>query len=186
MFENQLNQLNQCLDAIDLVQFQHKLDAAVELLFTALNKNKPVLVCGNGGSAADSQHIAGELVGKFLKDRRALNVRSLSVDTSVITAWANDINYETVFSRQIEAYAESGGVLWAISTSGNSRNVVLAVEKAKELGMQVIALTGEGGGVLNSMKIDVLIEVPSRLTPRIQEVHMMVYHYLCEQIEERF
>lgn len=136
MFENQLKQLKHCLDAINFVQFQNDLDMAVDLLFTALNKNKPILVCGDGDSAADSQHIAGELGGGgFLKDRLALNVRSLSVDTSVITAWANDINYETVFSRQVEANAEAGGVLWAISSSGNSKNVVLAVEKAKELGM---------------------------------------------------
>ena len=186
MFQDQLKQLNYCLDAINGFQFQQDLDLAVNLLFAALNQNKPVMVCGNGGSAADSQHIAGELVGRFLKDRRALNVRSLCADASVITAWANDVNYETIFSRQIEAYSESGGILWVISTSGNSRNVVLAVEKAKQLGMKVIALTGESGGALNSMEIDVLIEVPSKLTPRIQEVHMMIYHYLCEQIEARF
>jgi D-sedoheptulose 7-phosphate isomerase len=143
------------------------------------------LVCGNGGSAADSQHIAGELVGKFLKERRALNVRALSVDTSVITAWANDVSYDTVFARQVEAYGEPDAVLWVISTSGNSRNVVLAAKKAKELGMRVIALTGEGGGDLSQVA-DILLSAPSSLTPRIQEVHMMVYHYLCEQVEAQF
>ena len=164
-FEDQLKGIKSCLDLINLNEFQGRLDASVSLLVSTLSRDKPVLVCGNGGSAADSQHIAGELVGKFLKERRALNVRSLSVDTSVITAWANDVSYDTVFARQVEAYGEPDAVLWAISTSGNSKNVVLAAKKAKELGMHVIALTGESGGELG-LWADVLLAVPSSITPR--------------------
>jgi D-sedoheptulose 7-phosphate isomerase len=184
-FEDQLKSIKSCLDLINISEFQGRLDASVDLLVESLSRGKPVLICGNGGSAADSQHIAGELVGKFLKERRALNVRALSVDTSVITAWANDVSYDTVFARQVEAYGEPDAVLWVISTSGNSRNVVLAAKKAKELGMRVIALTGEGGGDLSQVA-DILLSAPSSLTPRIQEVHMMVYHYLCEQVEAQF
>jgi D-sedoheptulose 7-phosphate isomerase len=184
-FEDQLKGIKSCLDLINLNEFQGRLDASVSLLVSTLSRDKPVLVCGNGGSAADSQHIAGELVGKFLKERRALNVRSLTVDTSVITAWANDVSYDTVFARQVEAYGESDAVLWAISTSGNSKNVILAAKKAKELGMHVIAMSGEGGGALSEVA-DILLSTPSNLTPRIQEVHMMVYHYLCQQVEAQF
>lgn len=185
LFENQLERLQFCLRLLNSDAFQRNLDSAVNFLALALTGNRPVLVCGNGGSAADSQHIAGELVGKFLKDRRALNVRSLAVDASVMTAWANDVAYDTIFSRQVEAYAQSDGVLFAISTSGNSQNVVLAAEKAKEMGMKVIALTGEGGGSLAQVA-DILLSAPSKSTPRIQEMHMMIYHYLCEQVEVQF
>jgi len=185
LFEDQLISLKSCLKLINLSEFQEFLDVSVDLLVNTLSSSKPVLVCGNGGSAADSQHIAGELVGKFLKERRALNVRALTVDTSVITAWANDVSYDTVFARQVEAYGELDAVLWAISTSGNSKNVVLAAIKAKELGMRVIAMTGDSGGALAELA-DILLSVPSNLTPRIQEVHMMVYHYLCQRVEAQF
>ena len=185
MFNSQIKNLESIFDSINYREFQLSLNTACDLLFDALKDGRPVLVCGNGGSAADSQHIAGELVGKFLKERKALNVRALTVDASVITAWANDVDYETVFSRQLEAYAQAGGVLWAISTSGNSKNVTLAAVRAKELGMKVIALTGMDGGSLASFS-DVTLFVPSKSTPRIQEMHMMIYHYLCERIEAKF
>lgn len=184
-FKNQVQNLEDCLRLLDSSKFQLKLDLAIQLLSEAVIGNKPVLVCGNGGSAADSQHIAGELVGKFLKERRALNVKALSTDTSVITAWANDVSYDTVFARQVEAYSQAGGVLWAISTSGNSKNVLFAAKKAKELGMSVVGLTGEGGGLL-SHEVDILLDVPSKITPRIQEIHMMIYHYICETVESNF
>jgi D-sedoheptulose 7-phosphate isomerase len=184
-FKHQVQNLEDCLKLLDFPEFQLKLNSAIQLISYALASNKPVLVCGNGGSAADSQHIAGELVGKFLKERRALNVRALNTDTSVITAWANDVSYDTVFARQVEAYAQAGGVLWAISTSGNSKNVILAANKAKALGMRVVALTGDGGGALAKIA-DVLLEVPSKITPRIQEMHVMIYHYLCEAVESNF
>lgn len=130
LFTKQLQNLDRSFDTLGGDAFQRTLDAAVNLLVLALTDNGPVLVCGNGGFAADSQHIAGELVGKFLKERRPLNVRSLAVDASVMTAWANDVAYDTVFSRQVEAYSQAGGVLLTISTSGNSQNVILAAKKA--------------------------------------------------------
>ncbi|MBI1321186.1 MAG: SIS domain-containing protein [Candidatus Hydrogenedens sp.] len=159
-------------------------DAAIEAITAALVAGRPLLVCGNGGSAADAQHIAGELVGRFLKERRALPVICLAANPAVLTAWANDYSYETVFSRQVEAYGGSGGVLWGISTSGNSPNVVRAFEAARALGLTTIALTGEGGGRLAPLS-DVLIAVPSRRTPEIQQVHLCLYHYICEMVEAR-
>ena len=184
-FSEQLADLQTCLAQFDHDALQERLDRAASALGGALVAGKPVLVCGNGGSAADSQHIAGELVGKFLKERKALNVRALTVDTSVITAWANDVSYETVFARQVEAYGQSGGVLWGISTSGNSANVLRAAEEARRHGMTVLALTGQGGGKLAGLA-DILIAVPSKLTPRIQEMHAMLYHYICERVEAQF
>lgn len=159
-----------------------QVEPAARLIAQALKADKPLLVCGNGGSAADSQHIAGELVGRFLKERRALRCISLVADSAVMTALANDYGYEAVFARQVEAYGEAGGAVLGISTSGNSPNVVAAFEKARAIGMTTIALTGEGGGKLAALA-DVLIDVPSRHTPDIQQVHLVLYHFLCERIE---
>lgn len=159
-----------------------QVEQAARLVAQALKADKPLLVCGNGGSAADSQHIAGELVGRFLKERRALRCISLTADTAILTALGNDYGYEAVFARQVEAYGEAGGVLLGISTSGNSANVVAAFEKARALGMTTMALTGQGGGRLAALA-DVLIDVPSTHTPDIQQVHTCLYHFLCERIE---
>lgn len=169
---------------LDLPQLEQRLGRAVELLSDALSSGRPVLVCGNGGSAADAQHIAGELVGKFLLERRALNAQCLSANTSVLTAWGNDVSFDTVFARQVEAHGAPGGVLWAISTSGRSKNVVLAACAARACGMKVVAMTGEDGGELAAHS-DVVLEVPSRSTPRIQEFHILYYHHLCQEIEAR-
>jgi D-sedoheptulose 7-phosphate isomerase len=148
----------------------------------ALRAGKPLLVCGNGGSAADAMHITGELVGRFLLERRALNAICLSSNPSVLTAWANDYSFDTVFSRQVEAYGSPGAVLLGISTSGNSRNVIAAFEQARALDMKTVALTGEGGGHLAALS-DYLFAVPSRSTPLIQQAHLCLYHYLCQSIE---
>jgi D-sedoheptulose 7-phosphate isomerase len=142
-------------------------------------------VCGNGGSASDAMHIAGELVGRFLKERKAIDCICLSSNTAVLTAWANDYAYDTVFARQVEAHGRNGGVLLGISTSGNSPNVVRAFEAARALGVRTVALTGRGGGKLAPLS-DVLIDVPSRHTPIVQQLHVCIYHYVCEQIEARF
>lgn len=184
-FAEQLSELQRSLVSIPLPQLQSNLDAVVDALTNALSEGKPLLICGNGGSAADAQHIAGELVGRFLRARRALNVRALTTDTSVITAWANDVAYDTVFARQVEAYGQPGGVLWAISTSGNSRNVLAAAEKARDMSMSVLAMTGEGGGKLRDLA-DIRLAVPSTITPRIQEMHIMLYHNICERVEAHF
>jgi D-sedoheptulose 7-phosphate isomerase len=159
-------------------------EQAVNVIFTALAADKPLLICGNGGSAADSMHIAGELVGRFLKERRALKAIALSADNAILTSWANDYSYDDVFARQVHAYGESGGVLLAISTSGRSKNVVAAVAAAKAKGMTVIGLTGKGGGHLAPM-VDILLDVPSTSTPLIQQAHMCLYHYLCAEVEAR-
>ncbi len=150
----------------------------------ALKVGKPLLVCGNGGSASDAMHIAGELVARFLKERKGLNCICLSSNTAMITAWANDYDYDSVFARQVEAYGQGGGVLIAISTSGNSKNVLQAAQKAKAMGLAVIGLTGCGGGKLAPV-CDVVLDAPSTFTPMIQQVHVCLYHYLCEQIEAR-
>jgi D-sedoheptulose 7-phosphate isomerase len=158
------------------------LRAAVTTIASALRAGKPLLVCGNGGSASDAQHITGELVGRFSMERRALNVICLSSNTAVITAWANDRSYDTVFSRQVEAYGQPGAVILGISTSGGSQNVVAAFEQARRMGMNTVALTGDGGGKLAGLS-DHLFAVPSRSTPLIQQVHLCLYHYLCQTIE---
>lgn len=160
-------------------------DEAVAAIVAALKADKPLLVCGNGGSASDAMHIAGELVGRFLKERPALRCICLSDNSAVLTAWSNDYSYDTVFARQVQAYGQAGGVFWGISTSGNSPNVVLAAEAARSMGMQVLSLTGEGGGKLAAHS-DILLAAPSRHTPLIQQVHICLYHYICEKIEAAF
>ncbi|PWC40479.1 phosphoheptose isomerase [Azospirillum sp. TSO35-2] len=161
-----------------------RVEAAVAAVTAALGANRALLVCGNGGSASDAQHITGELVGRFLKERRGLKAICLSSNPAVLTAWSNDYSYDSVFARQTEAYGEPGGVILGLSTSGNSRNVIAAFEVARRLGMTTIAMTGEGGGTMAGLS-DILLDVPSRSTPLIQQVHICLYHYLCEQVEAR-
>ncbi len=144
-----------------------------------------VLVFGNGGSAADAQHFAGELVGRYLRDRAALAAIALTTDPSILTAVANDLGYEAVFRRQVEALGRAGDVAVGISTSGRSPNVLEALVAAKARGLVTVGLTGNGGGTLPGL-VDHLIDVPSASTPRIQEVHGMVVHLLCQIVEEDF
>jgi D-sedoheptulose 7-phosphate isomerase len=160
-----------------------RVDKAVETITGALRNKHALLVCGNGGSASDAMHIAGEMVGRFLKERAAQKCIALSSNPAVLTAWANDYSYDTVFSRQVEAFGEKGGVLWGISTSGNSKNVVLAMEQAKKMGMTTIGMTGQGGGKMAAAS-DILLDVPSKETPLIQQVHICLYHYICQTVEE--
>jgi D-sedoheptulose 7-phosphate isomerase len=161
---------------------EERLTTAINSIVAAIRSGQPLLVCGNGGSASDAMHITGELVGRFLKERKAIKAICLSSDAAVLTAWSNDYSYDTVFARQVEAYGGPGGVLLGLSTSGNSANVILAFDKARELGMITIALTGQGGGKL-APKADILLDVPSRSTPLIQQVHICIYHYLCQNVE---
>ena len=181
-FESRLIEVVTGLNSLEQSDIGTKIEAAIALIVPSLNQNKPLLVCGNGGSAADASHISGELVGRFLEERRALNVICLSMNTAFITAWSNDYDYDSIFSRQVEAHGSTGGVLLCISTSGNSKNVIKALSAAKHIGLATIGLTGEGGGRMASF-CDVLIDVPSKVTPRIQEMHLVIYHFLCEQIE---
>jgi len=152
-----------------------------EIIRTYENGGK-VLWCGNGGSAADAQHLAAELSGRFYYDRPPLNSEALHVNTSYITAVANDYSYDVIYSRLIQALGNSGDVLIGLTTSGNSRNVIQAMESAKEKGMIRIGFTGETGGKLKD-HVDILINIPSTDTPRIQECHMLLGHTICELVE---
>ena len=160
------------------------INEAIDKISTALGQSKALLVCGNGGSAADAMHISGELVGRFLLERPALKVIALPANTVSLTAWANDYSYETVFSRQTEGYGEKGGVLWGISTSGNSPNIIAALQQARSMGMTTIGLTGEAGGKMAPL-CDILIAVPSKITPRSQEAPICISPYICEEVEKR-
>lgn len=155
---------------------------AIAAIARALGAGRPLLVCGNGGSAADAMHITGELVGRFLKERRALNCICLTSNASVTTAWSNDSDFSTVFARQVEAYGQAGGVVLGLSTSGNSENVIKAFEAGRALGMTTIALTGRGGGRMAAVA-DLTIDVASQVTPLIQQVHVCLYHHICEEVE---
>jgi len=155
--------------------------AANEIIKCLKNWNK-VLLFGNGGSAADAQHIAGEFIGRFKLERKALPAIALTTDTSVLTAWPNDYEFSTVFARQVEALANKGDVLIGITTSGNSVNVIKAFEKGKEIGTVNISLTGNDGGKVKPLS-DININSESKNTPRIQECHMVAYHIICELVE---
>ncbi|HUF74289.1 MAG TPA: phosphoheptose isomerase [Gammaproteobacteria bacterium] len=161
---------------------------AGELLVERLRQGRKVLSCGNGGSAADAQHFSSELLGRFEAERRSLPAIALTTDTSTLTAVANDYGFDHVFSRQVSSLGESGDLLLAISTSGNSRNVLAAIGAAHENGMAVIALTGRDGGRIAGLlrSPDVEIRVPSDRTARIQEVHLLIIHCLCDLIDEAF
>jgi D-sedoheptulose 7-phosphate isomerase len=164
---------------------QDRVEQSISILLDCINAEKPILVCGNGGSASDAAHITGELVGRFLKERKAINAICLSSNTAAITAWANDYNYETIFARQVEAHGKKGGALLAISTSGNSKNVIEAIKVAREFNLPVIGFTGKEGGKMRTL-CDILINAPSNSTPRIQELHIILYHYICEELESRY
>jgi D-sedoheptulose 7-phosphate isomerase len=151
----------------------------------ALKSGGKIILFGNGGSAADAQHIAAELVGRYLRDRRALAAFALTTNTSNLTAIANDYTYEQVFSRQIEAIGDKGDIAIGISTSGNSKNVIQALLEAKKKGLVTIGMTGSSGGILK-YESDYCICIPSDHTPRIQEAHITVGHILCEIIEDHF
>ena len=159
--------------------------AAGAVLATALEGGHKVLFCGNGGSAADAQHLAAELMGRFMIERRPLPAIALTTDTSLLTAWINDVDFESVFARQVEGLGQPGDVLVAISTSGDSPNVINAVSQARRQQMQVIVLTGQSGGRLiqEAEEGDVAIQVPSTDTQHIQEGHITVGHILCALVE---
>jgi phosphoheptose isomerase len=156
---------------------------AGRLVAERLRAGGKVLAFGNGGSAADAQHFSGELVVRFLRARQALPALALTTDPSVLTATANDLGFERVFARQIEAHGRPGDVAFGISTSGRSPNIVAALTEARQRGLLTVALTGGDGGLLGPLT-DVLLTVPHTDTPRIQEVHSMIVHLLCEIIEE--
>jgi D-sedoheptulose 7-phosphate isomerase len=157
-------------------------DAVGQHLATALRAGGKIMFCGNGGSAADSQHLAAELTGRFVKDRRPLAAIALSTDSSALTCIGNDYGFEDVFDRQVRGLGRQGDVLIGISTSGNSPNVLKAFESARSMGITTVGLLGRDGGKLRALS-DLAIIVPSRTTARIQEVHIMIGHVLCAAIE---
>ncbi len=159
--------------------------AAADVMFEALSNGNKILACGNGGSAADCQHFAAELVGRFERERPELPAIALTTDSSILTAIGNDYNFDAIFSKQVRALGHEGDVLLAITTSGNSGNVLAAIEAAHERGMHVIALTGKGGGKVNAAlgELDVHICVPADRTARIQEVHLLTIHCLCDLVD---
>ncbi|WP_027327521.1 D-sedoheptulose 7-phosphate isomerase [Helicobacter pametensis] len=154
-------------------------------LVETLKKGRKILICGNGGSAADAQHFSAELTGRYKVERRGLPAIALSTDTSALTAIGNDYGFDFVFSRQVEALAEEGDVIFGISTSGNSINVIHALTEGKKKGCKSIGLSGKGGGKMNEV-CDLHLVIPSNDTPRIQEMHILIIHLLCQSIDEAF
>jgi D-sedoheptulose 7-phosphate isomerase len=158
-------------------------DRVVALMARSLGSGGVLLVCGNGGSAADAQHIAAEMTGRFFRDRKPLPALALHGNTSSLTAIGNDYGYDEVFAREVTAHGRPGDVLLAISTSGNSRNVLRAIDAAREKRMAIVGLTGESGGKMLA-ECDVCLCVPSSSTPRIQECHILIGHTICELLEQ--
>ena len=161
------------------------LEAASKLAVEVLKRGNKVLLCGNGGSAADAQHIAAELTGRYKTERRGLPGIALTTDTSALTAISNDYGYAKVFDRQVEALANKGDLLIGISTSGNSSNIISALECAKALGCHAIGFSGRDGGQMNKV-CDINLVVPSNDTPRIQEMHILLGHTLCQIVDDAF
>jgi D-sedoheptulose 7-phosphate isomerase len=171
------------LEAINNEQFTKVFKSAANLLLSAVENGKSILVCGNGGSHADAQHFAGELVNFFTREHKALKVITLGTNIVVASAWSNDHSFEEQFAREVEAYGEVGSVLLGITTSGKSKNVNQAFDKAHSIGMKTIALTSKKAIQYLSDKIDVVIPVPADETHKIQECHIVIYHALCIFIE---
>ena len=190
MLEQRIEQ--QFIDSADLKyqsaqSLSKPIAAAVGALLMCVTGGGKVMACGNGGSAADAQHFAAEFVGRFERERPELGAIALSTDSSIITAIANDYNFDQIFSKQVRALGQPGDVLLAISTSGNSRNVLAAIEAAHERDLIVVALTGKGGGKIAQLlrETDVHICVPHDRTARIQEVHLLVLHCLCDGVDSQ-
>jgi D-sedoheptulose 7-phosphate isomerase len=160
------------------------IDHVIDLLMERFRLGKTLLVCGNGGSAADAQHIAAELVGRFLAVRQGLPAIALATNIATLTAWSNDHEFETVFARQVESLGKPGDILWGISTSGRSKNIILALRAAQQRGITTIGMAGNNGGLLHD-HVDYPLFVSQSYTPRVQEIHLITYHRICEQLEAR-
>lgn len=180
LIQNSINVKQKLLSDGRLLQVIRQI---VDEIVSAYRNEKKVLFCGNGGSAADAQHLAAELSGRFYLDRRSLFAEALHVNTSYLTAVANDYSYDEVYARLTEGFGRNGDVLIGISTSGNSKNIVKAIETATQIGMITVGMTGEKGGKMKDL-CKYLINVPSNDTPRIQESHILVGHIICELVEK--
>lgn len=181
--------INELQEHIEVAQAISSLEREIiqiaKILVQALKNGQKILICGNGGSAADAQHFSAELTGRYKTERRGLPAIALSTDTSALSAIGNDYGFDFVFSRQVEALAQEGDVLFAISTSGHSSNVIYALKEARKKGCQCIGISGRGGGEMNS-HCDINLVIPSDNTPRIQEMHIFIIHFLCQSIDEAF
>lgn len=181
------NEIALHVKTIALVQekLQDKILKGCKMALTCIGGGKKVLLCGNGGSAADAQHIATEFTGRYKTERRGLPAIALTTDTSALSAIGNDYGFDRVFSRQVEALANKNDLLIAISTSGNSPNIIQAIKEAKSKGCQVLGLSGKNGGKMNDI-CDLNIVVPSSDTPRIQEMHILIGHIICQAVDDHF
>jgi D-sedoheptulose 7-phosphate isomerase len=182
IIQSSIDTKQQVLESEILLQ---TIDDVVNVLVTAFKNGRRVYFCGNGGSAADAQHLAAEFSGRFYTDRKALPAEALHCNTSYLTAVANDYSFDVIYSRLIEGIGEAGDVLVGLSTSGNSANIIKAFEAAKEKQMTTIGFTGMSGGQMKPLS-DYLINIPSTDTPRIQETHIMVGHIICQLVEEKY
>ena len=180
-------ELNDHLETTQKVidDLQVEIEHACEMVLASIKLGHKILLCGNGGSAADAQHIAAELTGRYKVERKGLSAIALTTDTSALTAIANDYGFDTVFERQVEALAEEGDLLIGISTSGMSRNIINAFNKAQEIGCKTLALSGKGGGEFSG-KCDLNVIIPTDDTPRIQEMHILIGHIICQIIDEKY
>lgn len=161
-----------------------KIESSIEIILDTLKMNKKIIIIGNGGSAADAQHMAAEFIGRYLLERKSIPAISLTTDSSILTSIGNDYGFEKIFSRQCEALVEKNDTVIVISTSGNSKNILEALKICKKKGAKTIGLTGKSGGMVKE-KIDLLIPVPSTSTPRIQEGHRIIIHTICEIVEKK-
>lgn len=158
------------------------IDRVIDVVVSTFKSGHTLFICGNGGSAADAQHIAAEFVGRFQMERPGLPAMALGTNPATLTAWSNDHSFETIFSRQVESFGKNGDVLWVLSTSGKSKNVLLALKTAKERGLITIGMAGNNGGMMNNL-IDYPLFIQEKNTPFVQEIHLMTYHRICEQVE---
>jgi D-sedoheptulose 7-phosphate isomerase len=181
-FTDLLNQVSDNLRTIASSPYVDAVARATELLREAVASSHTIFVFGNGGSAADAQHIAGELVGRFARSRPPIAAIAHGTNQAFLTAWSNDVGYDEAFARELEALAKPGDVAWAISTSGRSKSVIGGLKTARALGLRTIALTGNRGGDAGPLA-DVLIDVPLTETARIQEIHLVTYHAICAALE---
>jgi D-sedoheptulose 7-phosphate isomerase len=179
-----IDEARQGVDSLD-ERHEGSLADAAQLIIDCYENNGSIYVCGNGGSAADAQHIAAELAGRFLRDRRALPCAALTVNASILTAVGNDYTFDNIFSRQVEGSVRSGDVLWAISTSGVSRNILEAMKTAKALGAKILGFTGRDGGDMPPL-CDVCFIAPAQATYAIQQLHQIAYHCVCDLVERAF
>ena len=186
MEERIINVLEEQINNLEMLKnngYKENLIKVVNIITNCMKSGKKVLICGNGGSAADSQHFAAELIGRFKLERRGLPAIALTTDTSILTCMGNDYGYDSIFSRQVEALGNEGDVLIGFSTSGNSNNVILAVEEGKKKGLITIGFLGKDGGKLKD-KVDVDLTFNYSETARVQEHHLMTYHMICEFVEK--